>query len=185
VLAQLIGLTIPLCLDSFLIAAAIGMTRPSRSKRIRISVFFATFEAGMPLIGLLVGEALSGPLGGAAQYTAITVLIVFGLYSTFKSKQEDNEAKRIASTHGLAIIGLGLGISLDGLAIGFTYGLLHLPVIFITFLIAFQAFALSQVGFAVGGHLPERVRQYGEKVASLALVAIGVLLFIQKFTEHA
>lgn len=184
-LAQLIGLTIPLCLDSFLIAAAIGMTRPSRGNRIRISVFFATFEAGMPLVGLLIGEALSGPLGGAAEYTAIFVLIIFGLYATFNSKAEDNEAKRIASTHGLAIIGLGLGISLDGLAIGFTYGLLHLPVILVTVLIAFQAFVLSQIGFSVGGRLPDRVRQYGEKIASLALVAIGVLLFMQKFSTHA
>jgi len=183
-LAQLIALTIPLCLDSFLIAAAIGMTRPSHGDRIRISAFFATFEAGMPLVGLLIGAALSGPLGGAAEYTAIVVLIVFGLYATFNSKEEDNEAKRIASTHGLAIIGLGLGISLDGLAIGFTYGLLHLPVVLVTILIAFQAFVLSQVGFAVGGRLPESIRQYGEKVASLALVAIGLLLFVQKFTNH-
>ncbi|MEO7617362.1 MAG: manganese efflux pump [Candidatus Saccharibacteria bacterium] len=184
-LAQLIGLTIPLCLDSFLIAAAIGMSRPSKANRIRISTFFAVFEAGMPLVGLLIGEALSGPLGGAAEYTAIVVLIIFGLYATFNSKDEDDDAKRIASTHGLAIIGLGLGISLDGLAIGFTYGLLHLPVVLVTTLIAIQAFVLSQVGFAVGGKLPERIRQYGEKVASLALIAIGVLLFIQKITQHA
>ena len=99
-------------------------------------------------------------------------------------KNEDYDAKRIASTHGLAIIGLGLGVSLDGLAIGFTYGLLHLPVVLVTILIAFQAFVLSQVGFAVGGRLPERIRIYGEKVASLALIAIGVLLFIQKFSSH-
>jgi putative Mn2+ efflux pump MntP len=181
--AQLIALTIPLCLDSFLIAAAIGMSRPSRANRIRISSFFAVFEAGMPLLGLLIGEALSGPLGGAAEYVAILVLIGFGIYATFNAKEEDDEAKRIASTHGLAIIGLGLGISLDGLAIGFTYGLLHLPVVLVTILIAFQAFVLSQIGFIVGGRLPERIRQYGEKIASLALIAIGLLLLIQKLTH--
>lgn len=183
-LAQLVGLTIPLCLDSFLIAAAIGMSRPSKSNRFRISCFFTIFEAGMPLVGLLIGEALRGPLGGAAEYTAIVVLIIFGFYATFSSKNEGNDAKRIASTRGLAIIGLGLGISLDGLAIGFTYGLLHLPVVLVTILIAFQAFVLSHVGFAVGGRLPDRIRMYGEKVASLTLIAIGVLLFIQKFSSH-
>jgi putative Mn2+ efflux pump MntP len=184
-LAQLIGLTIPLCLDSFLIAAAIGMTKPPHRDRIRISTFFAVFEAGMPLLGLLIGAGLSGPLGSSAEYIAIMVLIGFGLYATFNAKEEDDDAKRIASTHGLAIIGLGLGISLDGLAIGFTYGLLHLPVIFVTALIAFQAFILSQIGFSVGGRLPERIRRYGEKIASLALIAIGMILLVQKLGHAA
>ncbi len=182
-IAQLVALTIPLCLDSFLIAAAIGMSRPTRANRIRISTFFAVFEAGMPLVGLLIGVGLSGPLGGAAEYVAITVLILFGLYATFNAKHEDDEAKRIASTHGLAIIGLGLGISLDGLAIGFTYGLLHLPVVLVTLLIAFQASVLSQIGFSVGSRLPERIRRYGEKVASIALIAIGLLLLVQKLQK--
>lgn len=184
-IAQLIALTIPLCLDSFLIAAAIGMSRPTNANRLRISTFFAVFETGMPLIGLVFGQAIRGPLGGTAEYIAISVLIIFGIYATFHSRSEDDNAKRIASTHGMAIIGLGVGISMDGLAIGFTYGLLHLPVVLVSILIATQAFVLSQLGFAVGGRLPERIRRYGEKAASIALIMIGVILLVQKLTHPA
>jgi manganese efflux pump family protein len=49
---KLLAFVLPLGLDSFAVAAAIGAARPAGWRaRLRISVIFVVFEAGMPLIG--------------------------------------------------------------------------------------------------------------------------------------
>ena len=175
-IAQLLALTLPLSLDSFLMAAAIGLTRPSGKTRLRLSLVFAGFEGGMPLVGLIFGDALSHALGQAAQLIASALLIIFGLYTFLAVKKEEDEARRMAQARGLSLLALGLGISLDGLAIGFTYGLLHLPVALITAIIALQAVVFCQLGFALGRYVPESWQDNGERLAGLALVAIGIYL---------
>lgn len=179
-LFKLIALTAPLCLDSLLIAAAIGLSRPSRRHKLRLSGIFALFEGGMPLVGLGLGKALSGSLGHATGYIAAVILIGFGLYMTLHARDEDTSASRLSEAHGLTMIALGLGISLDGLAIGFTFGVLNVPVVPAVLVIAGQAFLLSQAGFALGGRISGRWRQVGEKLANLALVAIGLVLLVQE-----
>lgn len=179
-LAKLIALTIPLTLDSFLITAAIGLSHPPLRQRLRISGFFALFEGGMPLIGLLFGAAISGRIGGTANIVAGGLLVVFGLYTALHHSGEEDEARRLVSARGLAIIGLGLGISLDGLAIGFTYGVLRLPVVLTTAVIVAQAFLATQLGFALGARIKPGWRRYGELLAGWALVAIGVFVLWQE-----
>ena len=130
----------------------------------------------MPLIGLIFGDALSHRIGHSATYLAAGLLIVFGLYTAAAVKKEEDEARRMVSARGLALLALGLGISLDGLAIGFTYGLLHLPAALITAIIVAQAFIFCQLGFSVGRFVPQRWQANGERLAGLALVAIGLYL---------
>jgi putative Mn2+ efflux pump MntP len=176
---SLLALTLPLCLDSFLIAAAIGITRPSWTEKIRISLLFALFEAGMPLIGLVVGHSLSDAFGHNAAYLAAVILIGFGLWALSRQPKEDEAASHLSRTQGWAAVAIGLSISLDGLAIGFTYGLLKVPTLLITVLIAGQAILLTQLGFAVGNILPDRLRQRGEQLAGLVLALIGVFILLR------
>jgi putative Mn2+ efflux pump MntP len=42
-------------------------------------------------------------------------------------KDEEEKASRITSSRGVALVALGISISLDELAIGFTVGLARLP----------------------------------------------------------
>jgi manganese efflux pump family protein len=61
---KLLAFVLPLGLDSFAVAAAIGAAGPvTRPARLRISLIFVIFEAGMPLVGLAAGTALRWPSG--------------------------------------------------------------------------------------------------------------------------
>jgi putative Mn2+ efflux pump MntP len=87
-----------------------------------------------------------------------------------------------ARVHGLAVIGLGLSISLDELAIGFTIGLLGLPILLIVVLIGLQAFIAAQLGHRLGARLGEHVAEGAERLAGITLVALGVALLVQQVT---
>lgn len=178
---KLIALIIPLGLDSFAIAAALGLVGLSRRERVRISLLFAAFEGGMPLIGLLLGGPLGSAIGGVADYVAIGVLIAFGAYTLLSGDEaEEEKVGQLAQTHGWAALVLGLTISLDELAIGFTIGLLRLPIVPVVLLIAVQAFVVSQLGLRLGSRVSERFREGVERLAGVALIALGVFLLVDK-----
>ena len=91
-------------------------------------------------------------------------------------KDDEEIAARITTNRGLALIALGLSISLDELAIGFTIGLAHLPVSTVIVAIALQAFIAAQLGLAIGAKIGERWRERAEQVAGLALTLLGAYL---------
>ncbi len=117
---RLLAFVLPLGLDSFAVAAALGAARPATfAERLRISLIFVVFEAGMPLIGLAAGGGLARLAGSTADYVAAVAVIAVGAWMLARPDDDEQLAGRMAGTRGLAIIAIGISISLDELAIGF------------------------------------------------------------------
>ena len=180
-MAKLIALVLPLGIDTFAVAAAVGMLGTTTEARRRISILFPSFEAAMPLIGLALGLPLSHAVGDAAEYVAIAVLLAFGLYTLLSSEaREERTVARLADARGPSMLLLGLSISLDELAIGFTLGLLRLPVVLVVVLIAVQAIILTQLGLRIGGRMSELLRETAERLAGLVLSSLALVLLAEK-----
>jgi putative Mn2+ efflux pump MntP len=181
VVAKLVALVLPLGLDTFAVAAALGTIGVSASNRLRISLLFTAFEAGMPLIGLALGAPLGQAIGEAADYVAIGVLLAFGVYTLLAADHRERETLvRLTQTGGIGAIFLGVSISLDELAIGFTLGLLGVPAGLVIVLIALQAFIVTQLGLRLGDRLSERLREGAERLAGVALTGLGIVLLAEK-----
>ena len=178
VMLKLLAFVLPLGLDSFAMAAAIGAVQAtSVRQRLRISLIFVIFEGGMPLIGLGLGSALAHGIGHVANYVAAAAVIAIGAWMLLTAdKDEEVKAGRVISSRGLALIALGISISLDELAIGFSIGLTHLPVTAIIIAIAVQAFLAAQLGLAIGARISERLRERAEQAAGIVLILLGAYL---------
>lgn len=181
---KLLAFVLPLGIDSFAVAAAIGAAQgTSARQRRRISLVFLVFEGGMPLIGLGLGAALVQVIGQVGEYVAAAAVIGIGGWMLFANDQdEEDRAARITTSRGLALVGLGISISLDELAIGFSIGLSRLPVIAVIVAIALQAFAAAQLGLATGAKIAELWRERAERLAGIALVLLGIYLVAQQLT---
>src|SRR5437879_13480616 len=68
------GLLLPLALDTFALAAALGMAGLERRDQLRVALVFTVFEAGMPIAGLLVGRVIGSVIGQWAGYSGILFL---------------------------------------------------------------------------------------------------------------
>ena len=178
--ARLIALVLPLGLDTFAVAASLGALGVSGQHRLRVSLPFAGFEAGMPLIGVALGAPLGRAIGSTADYIAIGVLFGFGLYTLLGPEEDDQRLSQLIQLRGASAIVLGISISLDELAIGFTLGLLRLPVALVIVLIALQAFVVTQLGLRLGHRLSERVREGAERLAGIALIVLALVLLAEK-----
>jgi manganese efflux pump family protein len=180
-MAKVIALVLPLGLDTFAVAAALGMAGLPERHRLRISLLFTAFEGGMPIIGLALGAPLGSAIGSSADYIAIAVLIGFGLYTLLGREAEETEGIANLTERGVAAtLLLGLSISIDELAIGFTLGLLRVPAITVLIAIAAQAFVVTQLGLRLGTRLSHRARENAERLAGLALTTLGAVLLAEK-----
>jgi len=182
--ARTLALILPLSLDTFAIAAALGMTNLTGGQRLRFGLLFAAFEGGMPVIGLLVGAGLGRVIGAWSDYVAIAALAGLGTYMLLGRDDDDERVLKVLGSSGVAVIALGLSVSLDELAIGFSLGLLSVPIVPAIVLIGAQAFVVSQVGFALGGRVGEATREGAERLAGAVLIVIAGALLVARFLGH-
>jgi manganese efflux pump family protein len=98
-------------------------------------------------------------------------------------QEEEDRASRLATSHGLALVALGISISLDELAIGFSIGLVRLPVPVVIAAIAAQAFVAAQLGLALGAKIGERWRERAEQIAGIALILLGAWLITEQLVR--
>ena len=182
---KLIAVVVPLGLDTFGVAIALGIAGLPAEHRTRVALLFAAFEVMMPLVGVALGAPLGHAIGGTADYIAAAVLVALGVYMLRESDEHD-EGDRLLSMTQRGVYGaaaLGVSISLDELAIGFSAGLLRLPLLPLVVAIGVQTFIVTQVGVRLGTRLGERWRESAERVAGAALIALGVLLLAVRLTS--
>lgn len=149
-----------------------------KSHRLRTSLTLAGFEALMPGLGVLLGQGLSEFIGAYATFAAAAVLAMAGLIMLRSSskKHEQQQSRLLGKAQGLAIIYLGLSISIDEIALGLSLGLLRVPLLMAVIMIGAQAFVASQLGLRAGDRLSQRFRETAEKIAGVALIIVAAAI---------
>jgi manganese efflux pump family protein len=176
------GLILPLTIDTFVLGTALGAAGIAKRERLRTSLILTAFEAGMPVVGFIAGAGIGAAMGGWANYLAAVVLAGIGILM-LRSGDAEEAAERnlrlLESARGWSIVVLGVGISVDELAVGFGVGLLRLPFLLLIALIAVQAFIAAQLGMRLGSRLAENARVAAGRLAGLLLVMAAALLLIE------
>ena len=75
----LLLLAVALGLSNFAAAIGIGVSGVRGRDRVRIAVVFGVFEAGMPVLGVVLGQGLASSLGHVARWLGGAALIVIGV----------------------------------------------------------------------------------------------------------
>lgn len=180
------GLLLPLALDTFALAAALGVAGLEEGDRLRVAVVFTAFETAMPVVGLVAGRAVGGLIGEWAGWGGIALLVVAGLLVLRSGADDEPEERRLrllAHARGLAVLDLGLSISVDELTVGLSAGLLALPFAAAVVWIAVQAFAATQLGLRLGARVGESLRERSERIAGLALILVALGLVLLKVSS--
>jgi manganese efflux pump family protein len=181
---RVIVIVVPLGLDTFALSTVLGVLPLAMEQRLRIALVFAAAEGLMPAIGLLLGLPLGHALGEWASYVAGALLMSIGAWiwwhhlheSARGDKDEDDEGAKImnvATAGTWSLVGLALSISLDELVVGFSFGLLGLPLVPVLLLIALQALVLSLAGQWIGRNVGQRLGPYTEQVVGPILCLLG------------
>lgn len=196
-IARLILFALPLGLDTFALSTVLGVTPMLRRARVRLALTFCLAEGLMPTVGLLLGLPLGNALGNVSVYLAGALIVGVGVWMFLKERDEDedddeddekggsgadagergDEAKTIAravGASGWALVGLALSVSLDELAVGFTFGVLGFPLVPALVVIATQALLMSLAGQWIGARAGARWGETAERLVGPALCLLGL-----------
>jgi len=180
----LLLLAVALGLDN--LAAAIGIgtggigTGGVRgAARVRIAVVFGLFEAGMPVLGLVLGHGLADSLGQAARWLGGGVLIVFGvvgLVQAWRAPGDGGSFERLESRRiGRLLLG-GLVLSGDNLAAGFALGSYHVALAVAAVVFGVVSVAMSLAGLELGARIGAAAGERSTLIASALLIVVGAVI---------
>jgi putative Mn2+ efflux pump MntP len=166
-------------LSNFAAAIGIGVTGVDAGTRLRVGLIFGIFEAGMPVLGLLLGHGLAHALGGAARWIGAALLIATGAYTAVQAvrgqnRQHDQPSAEAAQQRTGRLLVTGLALSIDNLAVGFALGAYHVNFAAAAIIIGLVSVALSLAGLELGDRLGTTIGEWGELLGGLALTAVGI-----------
>lgn len=156
-------------------AIGIGLGGIDRRKRLRVSIVFGVFEAGMPLVGLVLGRQIASVLGGSAQQLGGTLVVAIGLHEWF-SRRGDESRVGSAIGHPVRLVVTAFALSIDNLVVGFALGSLHVSFLVAAATIGGVSAALTLVGLEIGSRLGARLARGGRAIGAVVLVLLGVVL---------
>jgi putative Mn2+ efflux pump MntP len=84
-------------LSNFAAAVSLGVGGITTRTRLQVGLVFGAFEAGMPVIGLLIGDNVAMQLGRAGHWIGGALLIGVGLYAILGSVRARRAARSAAA----------------------------------------------------------------------------------------
>lgn len=145
-------------------------------RRWRVVGTFAISEFTIPLVGLLIGSAVSQALAGAGQWVGAALLAGLGLWNLRPDRDPHHDerlARRVTTWRGLAVLAVGLG--LDNLVVGFSIGIPGSagPLALAATIAAF-AVVFTFAGMRLGSEGRRRWEAVAQRGAGAVLVVLAV-----------
>ena len=178
----LLLVAVSLGLSNFAAAIGIGVAGVDTRTRLRVGLIFGAFEAGMPLLGLLLGHSLAHTLGHAAHWIGAALLIATGLYALIQSirgrhgSADDHQAAQATGQRTGRLLITGIALSIDNLAVGFALGSYHVSLLMAAVVIGAVSVSLSLAGLELGHRLGTKTGENGEILGGLVLIAVGIAI---------
>ena len=167
-------------LSNFAAAVGIGVSGVDARLRLRVGVVFGLFEAGMPIVGLLIGQRVAADLGHATRWFGAALLIAVGGYSVIKSIRASagsasSPRPSIVSTPARLLLS-GLALSLDNLVVGFALGTYRVNLLTGAAVFGGISVAMALAGLELGAKIGERTGSRGEQIGGAILISVGVAI---------
>ena len=174
-------IAIGLGMDAFSVAIGVGASARAVSwgAVFRLSFCFGLFQFIMPVAGWFAGVSVATVIAGYDHWIAFGLLSLVGgkmIIESFTGKAKVNTAD---PTKGLSVIILSVATSIDALAVGFSFALLKIPVLYPSTVIGIVAFIMTVCGMLFGEQLGQIFGKKVEIFGGLLLIGIGVKILME------
>lgn len=178
---EILAIAVALSMDAFAVSVSTGVTmrRPAFGPFFRMPAAFGFFQFMMPLIGWFLGGNVLHLVEQWDHWVACTLLFIVGgklIWETLTGS--DEEEKHVDPTSGWTIVVLAVATSIDALAVGFSFAMLQLPIVWPSVIIGIVCAGISLGGMFIGACIGrvDAIRRWSGIAGGLALLAIGLLI---------
>lgn len=173
-IVSLIFMAVALGVDAFSVSLGAGMQQ-LRLKRIALIGFvFGLFHIILPLLGMLVGQFISGQIGHWAILAGGLLLITIGVQMILTAF--NHTFTKVIEPFGLGLILLSLSVSVDGFSVGLSLGMSGVKVIIALILFGCVSTFMTWTGFLLGRKVRGLLGVYSEILGGSILCAFGLVI---------
>jgi putative Mn2+ efflux pump MntP len=172
------------------LAASIGLGvgGVSTATRVRVVLTFGVFEAGMPIVGLLIGNSLARSIGHQARWVGATLLVGVGCYGIITFVRNIRSGRALEDRgpvrsdlsrrrrEWIKVAVSGLALSLDNLIAGFALGSYQVNLVTGALVFGLVSITMSLAGLEFGARLGGWVGESGEMIGGIVLVGVGLAI---------
>ena len=180
--AELLLIAVGLSMDAFAVSVCkgLGMRRLDVRVALVLALLFGVFQAGMPVIGWLLGSQFLWLIEPVDHWIAFVLLGFIGgkmiLDAVRGEEEESGVVDRVAWGEFLM---LAVATSIDALAVGISLAALNVEIVPSVLIIGVVTFVLSLVGVLVGHLFGSRFERPAQIVGGVVLMLIGVKVLLE------
>jgi putative Mn2+ efflux pump MntP len=169
-----------LAMDAFSVAVGHGLTQGEvhATRAMRIGLFFGAFQAGMPIVGWVVGTRVVDVISSVDHWIAFGLLSIIGARMIVDARS-DGADRLLKSMRLTMLLMLSVATSIDALAVGLSLSLLQLPIAPTAIATGVITFTLSVLGVYLGSRFGQRLQHRVEIVGGLILIGIGLKILVE------
>lgn len=177
---ELFLIAVGLSMDAFAVSICKGlsMKRIDWKKASIIGFYFGIFQAGMPLIGYLLGVQFKDKITAIDHWIAFVLLGLIGINMIHEALKGEEE-KTDASIGFRVMLGLAVATSIDALAVGVTFAFLKVDIISAIVFIGITTLVISIIGVKIGTVFGTKYKTKAELVGGVILVLMGIKILIE------
>ncbi len=174
---KLLLTAVAMAMDAFAVSVckglSIGNVKPKHG--MITGAWFGGFQAGMPLLGYLIGSLFAAYITKFDHWIAFILITLIGLNMIKESFSKESDARPADASLGFTVmLTMAVATSIDALAVGVSYAMD--PAVNIWLAITFIGvitFALSAVGVKIGSVFGTKYKSRAELVGGIVLVLIA------------
>jgi putative Mn2+ efflux pump MntP len=170
-------------LSNLAAAVGIGMAGVNARVRLRVGVVFGVFEAGMPVVGLLIGQQLATEVGRVVRWPGAILLMLTGVLGVVRSLKARGASPppadalaSIPQRGTVRLLASGLVLSMDNLIVGFALGTYGVGILVGALVIGAVSVVMSLAGLELGGLLGRWAGRRGDQMSGVVLILVGAAI---------
>lgn len=178
-LLELFLIAIGLSMDAFAVSVCRGLKMPKLNLRqgVIIALFFGGFQAGMPLLGWLLGKQFETYITSIDHWIAFILLSIIGIKMIVEGLCDDGEGDKEEADFSIKeLLILAIATSIDALAVGITFAFLQVSIVPAVGFIGITTFVLSFIGVIIGNAFGIKYKSKAEIAGGIILIFMGLSL---------
>ena len=143
-----------------------------------VGLYFGVFQAGMPLIGYVLGVQFKDFITSIDHWIAFILLGIIGFNMVRESREEECETASEA-LDVKTVIGLAVGAGGGELAVGGTFAVRQVAVVPGVSFIGVTTFIISVAGVKIGNIFGAKYKSKAELAGGIILILMGVKILLE------
>ncbi len=177
---EIVAISVGLAMDAFAVSVCKGlsMKKMNWKNTIIIALYFGIFQAGMPIIGYILGTTFSTFVESVDHWIAFILLLIIGL-NMIKESRDDELEKRNDKVDFKTMLVLAIATSIDALTVGITFAFFKVNLILTIILIGDITFVLSILGVLLGNKFGDKFQNKAELAGGVILILMGLKILLE------